>query len=213
MNHAEDYCYDGDADDDSFQSAICEKYDGFRLLNPSPAEPLPTENNKNMLHTKTGSLEILFTSGDGKVVLYDDEASISSAQSEISHLFNENEDDLSYISYESSLYNTDISLDDDIDEEFLMLTLWEERNIIFKKLNTSSEELQLNPTTPLNQKMNATQCYSAETSIDFNNSDSNVICNIQDLDSVSEIPHLESTNISETDQSLLSLNTFSQSYR
>jgi len=224
MNHTEDYCYDGDADDDSFQSAICEKYNGFHFLHPLPTEPLPTENSNDILHTRTGSFEVLYTSGDGNVVLYaldeneiiyNDGTSLSSAHSRTPHLLNDNEDDLSYLSYESSLYDTDISLDDDIEQEFLILTLSEERNIILKKLNTPSDELQLSTYSPSCPQISSEESNSVKYSMKFNANDNEVICNIQDLESVRDIdiPHLDSTNISETDQSLLSLYTHSQSYR
>lgn len=217
-NYNEEYSYDGDADDDSFQSAICEKYDGFKLMPTTPVTPISSEKSRDMLHTRERVYEIVCTSGDGNPILYEldkndisdnDVRSTSSNHSALSVSLNDNADDLSYIPDEDSLYHTETSTDDDIEQEYLMLTALEGRNVIFTKLNTSFDKLRLRSTVRLSPQKSTRQCISAEeATVGCSDSDRGVISNIQDLEPGYSIPHLESTYISETDQSSLSRNSY-----
>jgi len=271
VHHNEVYDYDGDDDDDSFQSAIDERYNGFHFAHATiTPENFPSNTVDDVFHTSNGTYKILHTSYDGHDIVYqlDEDESIANdiifddlslllhqgsmeqeaehdtyapsqhdpehicdachtesqdprskmyhsrsipftvaetvdnGRDQVRHPLGVDDDDLSYISYKSLSCTSDDNYDEDIEEEFMILTATNERDIIYKKLNTIRDSHH-------SEIVNKLENYNDSANVARTSDDKHIIFNIQDLESGDKAPSLAPTDVSENDGSFTSSDCYS----
>jgi len=197
--------YDGDVDNDSFKSAVCEMYGGFRHTVPTEIfasqtfndEALCVSSGSDMVYTPDSDL-IIYTSDEGTVddvsfdglISLDDECNLDYGESSDGNLS----------------YDTDISLGECTEEEDIIPSLIKERSIKLKKLDKTPQTQTENFNIPMNVKpSDMDHIYNEVTNVP-NIHLKDVISNIKEL-KLNGVPHLGSTYVSENDTSFLSLDS------
>jgi len=224
INYIEECSYDGDIDNDSFKSAVCEMYGGFRHTIPTEIftpqivddEALYATSNNATLCNSEQDL-ILYASDEGTTVSdeipSDDLLSLNGECSRVGYPLSCENDDLSYCSYCSYCsdgdlsYDNDLILDDSMEKEFIMLTTIDERSIKLRKLDTLLRKPSQSLDAPLNVNTNDTPYIYNELINTPVKHAKDIISNMREL-KLSGVPTLGSTYVSENDTSFLSLGSY-----
>lgn len=170
VRYIEGYSYDGDIDNDSFKSAVCEMYIGFQ--HTIPAEIFSSQMVEDDAEEASFNSDI-FEGHDDFVLPDPDEGTTVSSDIFLDDLLSMNDEcdivtyppchesnNLSHYSDVNLSYDTDIMLDENIAKEFMMLPTIGGQDMQLRKLGALSHKLTTCFDNPLNNEANGISYFS-----------------------------------------------------